>query len=43
VQRSAAPTPTPPPALLSRWILGYRVILVVLLVALSDMAFKPGL
>jgi putative copper export protein len=29
--------------LLGRWILGVRVILVVLLIAVLDMVFKPGL
>jgi hypothetical protein len=29
--------------LLDRWILGYRVVLVVLVVAVWDMVFKPGL
>ncbi|GEM_PF-1758840 len=30
-------------ALVSRWMLGYGMILVILLVALWDMVFKPGL
>ena len=29
--------------LLDRWILGYRVVLLVLVVAVWDMIFKPGL
>ena len=29
--------------LLDRWLLGYRVVLLVLLVAVWDMIFKPGL
>jgi uncharacterized membrane protein len=31
-----------PRVLLGRWILGYRVILLILLVAVWDMVFKPG-
>ena len=31
------------PSLLQRWLLGYAVILAVLLVAVGDMVFKPGL
>jgi hypothetical protein len=30
-------------ALLDRWIAGYGVVLVVLIVAVWDMVFKPGL
>lgn len=30
-------------ALLGRWLLGYRIVLVILLVAVWDMVFKPGL
>jgi uncharacterized membrane protein len=30
-------------ALLGRWILGYRLILLTLLIAVWDMVFKPGL
>jgi Predicted integral membrane protein (DUF2269) len=30
------------PALLQRWLVGYSVVLVVLLVAVWDMVFKPG-
>ena len=30
-------------ALLGRWILGYRVVLVILVVIVWDMVFKPGL
>ena len=29
--------------LLDRWILGYRLVLLVLVVAVWDMIFKPGL
>jgi hypothetical protein len=29
--------------LLDQWLLGYGVVLVVLLVAVWDMVFKPGL
>lgn len=31
------------PALLQQWIVGYSVILAVLLIAVWDMVFKPGL
>jgi hypothetical protein len=31
------------PTLLDRWLLGYGMVLVVLLVAVWDMVFKPGL
>jgi hypothetical protein len=30
-------------ALLGRWILGYRVVLVVLVLTVADMVLKPGL
>lgn len=30
-------------ALLGRWVLGYRLIVLLLLIALWDMVFKPGL
>jgi len=30
-------------ALLDRWIAGYGAVLVILIVALWDMVFKPGL
>lgn len=32
-----------PAALLNRWLLGYWIVLAVLLVAVADMVFKPGL
>jgi hypothetical protein len=31
------------PMLLDQWLLGYGMVLVVLLVAVWDMVFKPGL
>ncbi len=31
------------PALLGRWLIGYRVVLLVLLIAVWDMVFKPGM
>jgi hypothetical protein len=30
-------------ALLGRWIIGYRLVLLVLLITVWDMVFKPGL
>lgn len=41
--RGEDPQKTELPGLLKRWLLGYSVILVVLLVAVVDMVFKPGL
>ena len=46
LERLATRTDMDPTAvrdLLGRWIVGYRVILVILLFAVWDMVFKPGL
>ena len=43
LQRIGAQNATEAKALLGRWIWGYRAILLVLLIAVWDMIFKPGL
>ncbi len=43
LQRIAGESAANGAALLNRWIFGYRLVLALLLIALWDMIFKPGL
>jgi uncharacterized membrane protein len=43
LQRAGAENAEQAKALLGRWLVGYRVILLVLLIVVWDMIFKPGL
>jgi uncharacterized membrane protein len=40
---SSGSSPPDEKALLGRWIVGYRVVLIILVVIVWDMVFKPGL
>ena len=43
LQRLASTEPANAKLVLGRWIMGYGVVLLVLLIAVWDMVFKPGL
>jgi uncharacterized membrane protein len=43
LQRTASESAAGAKSLLGRWILGYRLVLLTLLLAVWDMVFKPGL
>ena len=42
LERAAAASGADATALLGRWLIGYALVLVILLVAVWDMVFKPG-